>query len=275
LFKIDKKLKKTRGFKVPKLAVKIKPKDLEQDVFLKRSYDGYMQYGHLELIDKRQNHTNVIGIIRDNKLQEDIVIDYTDDFEKFKILEAMPRGFYYRVNMDQQRIFINFDRTLIKAHLFTNREYVSGIYKFLTCFDEEQDVQLNVSLKSPELTEKILAFRKKVVEIKKGFFPSHFMTLEQAKKDVKSYLIYLMENYEVEVVEDELNEYLANLRRYYNNCDVDLFKGLLKEGQDGFSFQFIYKGETYKVTVGSIKTEHYFEDFDGFNEVYERECKES
>lgn len=256
---------------MPKLAIKTKKKVLQNNVFLKRSYDGYMQYGLLELIDRREGHTNVIGKIRDNLLQEDIIVDYEDDFEKFKIVEAVPKDFYYRINMEQQRIYISFKRQVIKAHLFTNREYVEGIYKFLTCFDEDQDVSLSVTLKTPELSEKILEFRKAVVEVKKQFYPNKFLTLEQAKKDVKSYLIYLMENYEVEILEDELNEYLANMRKYYNNCDIDMFCGLLKEGQDGFSFAFYYKGGIYRVTVGSKKTDTYFEDYDGFNDVYKQE----
>ena len=256
---------------MPKLAIKTKKKVFQKDVFLRRSYDGYMQYGKLELIDKREGHTNVIGVIKNNLLQEDIIIDYDDDFEKFKIMEIVPSGLYYNVNMMQQRIYITFDKQNIRARLFSNREYVDSFYKFLTCFDEEQEIILGVTLKSPELTEKIKNFRKEVVKVKKHFFPSHYLTLEEAKKDVKSYLIYLLENYEVEIVEEELNEYLVNLRRYYNNCDADMYRGLLKEGLDGFSFSFIYKGNTYKVVIGSKKTDTYFEDFDGFNEVYKKE----
>ena len=157
---------------MPKLAIKTKKKILQNNVFLKRSYDGYMQYGLLELIDRREGHTNVIGKIKDNLLQEDVIVDYEDDFEKLRIIEIVPRDFYYRVNMEQQRIYISFGRKVIKAHLFTNREYVEGIYKFLTCFDEDQDVSLSVSLKTPELSKKILDFRKAVVEVKKQFYPS-------------------------------------------------------------------------------------------------------
>ncbi len=254
---------------MPKLAIKTKKKVLHNNVFLKRSYDNYMQYGMLDLISRREG--NVVGKIKENLLQEDLIIDYTDDFEKFKIMEIVPDGFYYRVNMDQQRIYISFDKEVIKAHLFTNREYAEGFYKYLTCFDEEQDISLGVTLKTPELSQKILKFRKDVVEVKKTFFPKKYLTLEAAKKDVKSYLIYLMENYEIEVLEDELNEYLANMRKYYNNCDTDMYAGLLREGQDGFSFSFIYKGQEYKVTVGSKKTDTYFEDYDGFNDVYKKE----
>ena len=257
---------------MPKLAIKTKKKILQNNVFLKRSYDGYMQYGMLQLTDKREGHTNVIGRIVDNLLQEDIIIDYDDDFEKFRIIEVIPKSFYYRINMDQQKIYISFSRQNIKAHLFTNREYAEGIYKFLTCFDEEQDVTLSVTLKTPELSEKILSMRKAIVEVKKSFFPKKFLSLEEAKKDVKSYLIYLMENYDVDIVENHLNEYLANMRKYYNNCDIDMFCGLLREGQDGFSFSFIYKGNTYKVVVGSKKTDKYFEDYDGFYDVYKKEA---
>ena len=222
----------------------------------------------LELIDKREGHTNVLGKIKDNLLQEDIVVSYDDEFEKFKLIEVIPRDFYYKINMDQQKIYISFQKTAIKAHLFTNREYVDGFYKFLTCFDEEEDVILNVSLKSDELSAQILQFQKDVLKVKKEFYPKRYITLEEAKKDVKTYLLYLMENYEVEVLEDDLNEYLANMRKYYNNSDIEMFAGLLKEGMDGFSFCFKYKGKIYKVTVGSRKTDTYFEDFDGFNDVY-------
>ena len=81
-----------------------------------------------------------------------------------------------------------------------------------------------------------------------------------------------MENYEVDIVDEGLNEYLSNMRKYYNNCDIDMFAGLLREGQDGFSFAFMYKGNTYRVVVGSKKTDTYFEDYDGFNAVYKKEA---
>jgi hypothetical protein len=253
---------------LPKLAIKTKKKILEKNVFLKRSYDGYMQYGKLELIDKREGHTNVIGIINDNLLQEDLIIEYNDELEKFKIIECIPRDFYYRVNMDKMKIYISFDQEPIKAHLFTNREYVDGFYKFLTCFDEEEDIILKVSLKSEELDERILKLRKDILKVKKEFYPKRFLKYEDAVKNVKTYLIYLMENYDVEVVESEMNEYLANLRKYYNNCDIDMYADLLRQGQDGFSFMFKLEGKIYKVTVGSKKTDRYFEDFDGFFDYY-------
>ncbi len=251
-----------------KLAIKTKKKYLKTNVFLKRSYDGYMQYGMLDLIIIDKKLGNTFGKIKDNLIQEDIIIPYDDEFEKFRILELIPPDFYYNVNMDLQKIYISFAKTSIKAHLFMNKEYALGYYKALTCFDEEEDITLNVTLKSDELDQKIIRFRKDVLQVKKQFFPKRYLNLEDAKKDIKTYLIYLMENYEVEVLENDLNEYLANLRKYYNNSDVDMFADLLRQGQDGFSFLFKYKGKIYKVTVGSKKTDTYFEDFDGFNDVY-------
>ncbi len=256
------------GDKVSKLAVKTKKKVFKDNVFLKRSYDGYMQYGILDLIITDKKEGNSIGRIKENLLQEDIIIPYDDEFEKFKIIEVIPSDFYYRVNMDQQKIYISFEKTSIKAHLFINQEHAVGFYKQLTCFDEETDITLNVTIKSDELNQKIIKLKKDILQIKKEFFPSRYLTLEDAKKDVKTYLIYLMENYEVEVMETILNEYLANLRKYYNNSDIDMFADLLRQGQDGFSFLFKYKDKIYKVVVGSKKTGTYFEDYDGFNDVY-------
>lgn len=258
-----------RGEDLPKLAIKTNKKVFKNNVFLKRSYDGYMQYGILELLDKRQGHTNVIGKIPVNLLQEDMIVSYDDDIEKIKIIGVIPDDFYYRVNMELQKIYISFQKESIKAHLFTNREYVDGFYKFLTCFDEEEDITLSVTLKTRELTDKIQILNKNIAVIKKQIHPGDFLTLEDAKKDVKSFLVYLMENYEVEIVEDQLNEYLSNLRKYYDNSDLKMYKDMLKQGMDGFSFQFIYKGNEYKVTIGSRKTDKYFEDFDGFYKVYE------
>lgn len=253
---------------MPKLAYKTRKKILKENVFLRRSYDGYMQYGILELTDKRAGHTNVIGKIKDNFLQEELTYSYEDEFEKLKILEVVPANFYYKIDMDHQKIYISFERRSIKAHLFTNKEYVDGFYKFLSCFDEEEDIVLSCTLKTEKLKEQIRQFQKDVLNVRKNIYPNRYLTLEDAKKDVKTYLLYLMENLEVEIIEDELNEYLANMRKYYNNSDIEMFAGLLKEGIDGFSFSFIYKDKTYKVTIGSRKTATYFEDFDGFNDVY-------
>jgi len=256
---------------MPKLAIKTKKKILQNNVFLKRSYDGYMQYGLLELIDKREKHTNVIGKIKENLLQEDVIISYDDEFEKLKILEVIPREFYYRVNMDLQKIYVSFRRETIKARLFVNREYVARFYKFLTCFDEEYDVTLQVTLKSDELTQKIMDMKRKILEVKKGFYPKKFMSKYQASKDVKSYLIWLMENYKVEIIEEnDLTEYMQNLRKYYNNSDIEMYMNCLKQKVENYQFQFIYDEQVFKIVIGSRKTGDYFEDYGGFEEYFER-----
>ena len=256
---------------MPKLAIKTKKKILQNNVFLRRSYDGYMQYGLLELIDKREKHTNVIGKIKENLLQEDLIINYDDELEKLKILEIIPREFYYRVNMEFKKIYISFKRESIKAHLFVNREYVAKFYKFLTCFDEECDLTLQVTLKSEELTKKIMEMMKKILEVKKSFFPNRYMNKYQASKDVKSYLIWLMENYKVEIIEEnELTEYMQNLRKYYNNSDLEMYMNCLKQKVENYQFMFVYNEQVYKVVIGSRKTGDYFEDFGGFEECFEQ-----
>ncbi|MBO5143688.1 MAG: hypothetical protein J6C46_12000 [Clostridia bacterium] len=256
---------------MPKLAIKTKKKILEEKVFLKRSYDGYMQYGLLELIDKREGHTNVIGKIRENLLQEDIIISYNDEIEKLKILEVIPRDFYYRVNIELQKIYISFRKESIKAHLFVNREYVAKIYKFLTCFDEEEDIILQVTLKSEELTKAIMDFKKKVLTIKKDFYPHKFMSKYQASKNIKNYIIWLMENYKVELIEEnDLSEYMLNLRKYYDNSDIEMYTTCLKQKVENYKFSFIYDDKTFTVIIGSRKTGDYFEDYGGFEPYFDK-----
>ena len=254
-----------------KIAIKVKDRILNSNVFLKRTYDDYLQYGRIEIEDRRETQGVVVGKIEENLIQEDIVIDYDDDIEKFKIVEILPKGFYYRFNMAQQRIYISFDKKAVKAHLFTNRESVVGVFKYLNCYDEQKDAIFNVTLKSPELTKKIISFKKQVVELRRTFNPGRYLTVEQSKESVRNYLIYLLENYDVEIVEKELNEYYENLKRYYNNSEIEMYAGLLREEMDGFDFSFKYKDNTYKVTVGNKKTESYFEDFGGFEEVFKKE----
>ena len=66
-----------------------------------------------------------------------------------------------------------------------------------------------------ELTKKITEMQRKILEIKKSFFPQKYMTKQQASKDIKSYLIWLLENYMVEIVDSyDLSEYMQNLRKY-------------------------------------------------------------
>ena len=256
---------------MPKLAIKTKKKILEDNVFLKRSYDGYMQYGLLELIDKRDGHTNVIGKIRDNLLQEDIVIGYNDEIEKLKILGVIPKEFYYRVNMEIQKIYVSFRRQPIKAYLFINREYVAKIYKFISCFDEEIEVTLQVTLKSDELTQKIMAMQRKILEIKKKFYPKRYFSKYQASKNVKSYIIWLLENYKVEViVENDLSEYMQNLRKYYNNSDAEMYANCLKEKVENFQFSFKYDEQIFTIVIGSRKTGDYFENYGGFEVYFEK-----
>lgn len=256
---------------MPKLAYKTKKTILENNVFLKRSYDGYLQYGLLELIDKRARHTNVIGKIRKNLLQEDIIISYDDEFEKFKILEVIPKEFYFRVNMDLQKIYVSFKRQPIKARLFVNREYVARFYKFFSCFDEEQEITLQVTLKSEELTKKIMEMNRAVLKVKKDFYPKRYMSKYQASRSVKDYLIWLMENYKVEVIpENDMSEYMQNLRKYYNNSDIELYMNCLKKKVENYKFEFIYNDETFKIVIGSRKTGDYFENYGGFEKHFER-----
>lgn len=253
---------------MPKLAIKTKQSVLEEKVFLKRSYDGYLQYGLLELIDRRKGHTNVIGKIRENLLQEDIIISYKDEFEKLRILQVIPKDFYYRVNMELQKIYVSFIRQTIRARLFVNREYVAKIFKFLTCFDEETELTLQVTLKSEKLTKKIIEFQKKVLEIKKEFYPQDYMSKYEASKNVKNYIIWLMENYKVQVVtENDMPEYMQNLRKYYDNSDIEMYKNCLKEKVENYQFTFVYDEKEFTVVIGSKKTGDYFESFGGF-EVY-------
>lgn len=255
---------------MPRLAIKTKKKILEENVFLKRSYDGYMQYGLLQLIDKRERHTNVIGKVKQNLLQEDIIISYDDEIEKLRIIEAIPKDFYYKISMDLQKIYISFKRETVTARLFVNREYVARFYKFLTCFDEECDVSLQVTLKSPELTQKIMDMKRKILEIKKEFHPKQYMSKYQASKDVKSFLIWLMENYKIELIDgNELPEYMINLRKYYDNSDMDMYINCLKKKAEAYQFEFIYNEKTYKVVIGSKKTGDYFENYGGFEECFE------
>lgn len=256
---------------MPKLAYKTKKTILENNVFLKRSYDGYMQYGLLELIDKRARHTNVIGKIRKNLLQEDIIISYDDEFEKFKILEVIPKDFYYRVNMDLQKIYVSFRREPIKARLFVNREYVARFYKFFSCFDEEEEITLQVTLKSDELTKKIMEMNREVLRVKKEFYPKRYMSKYMASRSVKDYLIWLMENYKVEVIpENDMSEYMQNLRKYYNNSDLELYMNCLKKKVENYKFEFIFNDETFNIVIGSRKTGDYFENFGGFEKHFER-----
>lgn len=256
---------------MPKLAIKTKPKVLEDYVFLKRAYDGYMEYGYLELIDRRDGHTNVIGKIRENLLQEDIVIGYKDEFEKLKIIEIIPKDFYYRTNMEQQKIYISFRRQTITARLFVNRQYVAKIYKFITCFDEETEITMRVTIKSEELTQKIMQMRRKVLEIKKEFYPKAYLSHYQASKNVKNYLIWLLENYKVEVIEEnDMTEYMLNLRKYYDNSDCDMYASCLKQNVENFQFSFKYDNKIFNIVIGSRKTGDYFENYDGFEKYFEQ-----
>lgn len=137
--------------------------------------------------------------------------------------------------------------------------------------DEECEVMLPVTLKSQELTKKIMEMKRNILKVKKDFFPSRYMSKYQASKDVKSYLIWLLENYKVEVIEEnDLTEDMQNLRKYYDNSDNEMYLNCLKEKIENFQFEFIYAGRTYKVVIGSRKTGDYFENYGGFERCFEQ-----
>lgn len=257
-----------------KPAIKTKQDVLQDKVFLTRSYDNYLQYGYMELLNIREDSMHVIGKISENLLQEDIIISYGDEFEKLKILEVIPDNFYFKTNMELKKIYISFPKETIKAHLFTNKEYVDRIYKYLICYDEEKKITLQITQKSRILSRNIRETQKKIVAVKKKFHPKEYFTKQYANMNIRNYLIYLLENYEVEALEEvELNDYMQNLRKYYDNLDNELYKHCLKEGVENYSFRFIYRNKTYKVTIGEKKSNEKFEDFGGFEKVFEEHLK--
>ena len=96
------------------------------------------------------------------------------------------------------------------------------------------------------------------------------MSKYQASKDVKNYIIWLLENYKVQVVEEnDLPEYMQNLRKYYDNSDIEMYKNCLKEKVENYQFTFIYDEKEFTVVIGSRKIGDYFESFGGFEGYFD------
>lgn len=103
-------------------------------VFLYDSNNGKYSYGTIIIQDKNSHVSGTDirsfgkrGIIEDNLLQENIIVNFQSEDEKEQILSVIPEGFYAKVNGNN--IIIEFEKEEITAPVYVNEFHNGGYYR--------------------------------------------------------------------------------------------------------------------------------------------------
>ena len=251
-----------------KLAVKTNKKILDKNVFLERACDGEILFGKLNLKSKKMSKKDAIGIITENLIQDDITINYKTDFEKLKIISCIPGDFRYNINTKTKSINVIFDKTVIKANLFKNKEYIEQDESFLTCFDEEKSIIKEFAIKTPDLKEKINKMNNDILKVKKSLYPNEYISYEDSKNNLKNYIIYLLENNKIQVIKSSTSNSLSQYRRFYNNEDSKMYSNFLKENIEDVEFSFIFDNKIYDLSNKKDTNGNYILYANEFEKIY-------
>lgn len=260
-------------------------------VFLYDSNKGNYSYGTIVIQDKNSHVSDTDirsfgeeGIIENNLLQENIIIDFQSEDEKEQILSIIPEGFFTKVNGNN--IIIEFEKEEITAPVYVNEYHDGGYYRsaesYYSC-ERKEERTLQVTLKSPELSKRILDFNAAIYKIKSSIYPELYNDKYDASRSKRDYLVWLIQTGKAEILRGRNNIHSYNPYSKTSMSDTSILtpeqclKGLQK-GRDRYTFTCQFQDQTYNVSISDADNISYREDFGGlekFFEQYVAELKES
>ena len=265
--------------------------EAEELVFLYDSNRGNYSYGNIVIQNKNSyvSGTDIRsfgerGIIENNLLQENIVIDFQSEDEKEQILSIIPEGFYAKVNGNN--IIIEFEKEEITAPVYVNEYHDGGYYRraerHYSC-EKKEDRTLQVTLKSPELSKKILDFNASIYEIKSSIYPELYNDKYDASRSKSDYLVWLIQTGQAEILRGRNNIHSYNPYSKTSSSDTSILTpeqclAGLQKGRDRYTFTCRFQNQTYDISISDADSYSYTEDFGGlekFFEQYVAELKES
>lgn len=265
--------------------------EAEELVFLYDSNRGNYSYGNIVIQNKNSyvSGTDIRsfgerGIIENNLLQENIVIDFQSEDEKEQILSIIPEGFYAKVNGNN--IIIEFEKEEITAPVYVNEYHDGGYYRraerHYSC-EKKEDRTLQVTLKSPELSKKILDFNASIYEIKSSIYPELYNDKYDASRRKSDYLVWLIQTGQAEILRGRNNIHSYNPYSKTSSSDTSILTpeqclAGLQKGRDRYTFTCRFQNQTYDISISDADSYSYTEDFGGlekFFEQYVAELKES
>lgn len=263
----------------------------KERVFLYDSNKGSYSYGTIVIQDKNSHDSGTDirifgeeGIIENNLLQENIIIDFQSEDEKEQILSIIPEGFFTKVNGNN--IIIEFEKEEITAPVYVNEYHDGGYYRstesYYSC-EKKEERTLQVTLKSPELSKRILDFKAAIYKIKSSIYPELYNDKYDASRSKRDYLVWLIQTGQAEILRGRNNIHSYNPYSKTSMSDTSILtpeqclKGLQK-GRDRYTFTCQFQDQTYNVSISDADKISYREDFGGlekFFEQYVAELKES
>lgn len=263
----------------------------EKPVFLYDANNGNYSYGTISIQDKN-NHVSGTdirsfgesGIIENNLLQENIIVNFQSEDEKEQILSIIPKGFYAKVNGNN--IIIEFEKEEITAPVYVNEYHDGGYYRrsqsHYSC-KKKEDKTLQVTLKTPELSKRILDFNASLYKIKSSIYPELYNDKYDASRSKSAYLVWLIQTGQAEIIRGRNNIYIYDPWSKTHSSDTSILTpeeclAGLQSGRDSYSFTCKFQNQTYDVSISDADSYTYTEDFGGLEKLFEQyvsELKES
>ena len=256
-------------------------------VFLYDSNNGKYSYGTIIIQDKNSHVSGTdirsfgkIGIIEDNLLQENIIVNFQSEDEKEQILSVIPEGFYAKVNGNN--IIIEFEKEEITAPVYVNDFHTGRYFRSYSC-EKKEDKTLQVTLKTPELSKRILDFNPSIYKIKSSIYPELYNDKYDASRSKSDYLVWLIQTGQAEILggRNNIHSYNPRSETYSSNTSIltpEQCLAGLQRGRDRYTFTCKFQNQTYDVSISDADSYSYTEDFGGlekFFEQYVSELKES
>lgn len=240
---------------------------MEDLVFLKDE-KGNVEYGIMTVCEMEHSDTRRAitivgrkGQIQNNLLQEDIVIPYVDEDEKNEILESIPKDLV--IKEKDGNIIFNGQTQKVTAKMYKNYCESSSLYggHFKKYSYQEIDGMycLDVTLRTKELTQKLIEVKAKINNIKQKRNPEAFKDKYDATKDVRTFCIWLMENGKIQMESTK---------------EIERILQTLRKGYDNYSFEFVYEGEKVKVSIGDADSRSYKEDWGILEDKFKKYVEE-
>lgn len=138
---------------------------MEKLVFLSDNNGNY-SYGTISIQDKNSHVSGTDirsfgerGIIENNLLQENIIVNFQSEDEKEQILNVIPEGFYAKVNGNN--IIIEFEKEEITAPVYVNEYHDGGYYRrgesHYSCKKKRRQ-HITSNIKKPRVIKKNIGF---------------------------------------------------------------------------------------------------------------------
>lgn len=246
-------------------------KDESKELVILRDGEKYL-YGKLIIGDE-----GTAGEIKENLLQDKLIIYYDSEEEKNEILSVVPDGFYTKIEKKMygsNSINVEFEQQEISAPLYANTKHVFSGYMVskatYRCEDTKKIETISATLKTQELTKQIIDFMANIYRIKSKYTNKEYLE----KSDVRSNEDY-RDKYDAS---SECKYYLqwlvgtgqAEALDINGQVSLEEYTSLIHSRFDSTSYRVRYNGREYNISFGDADSYSYYQKFDGLEKDYQK-----